>query len=146
MLGRKTYTQEEFDGARTAIDRQLAAYRRLEAAVAATGDAEARSALEAFEPLFCNNMALVLDRHFVHRVRLVTGNDGNPLNEVELLGESLISDAGVLRRSSVIKLVPEESVTGLRAGDRIALTAAEFERLADAFFAELERRFVCVPA
>jgi hypothetical protein len=145
MLGRKTYTQEEFDGARTAIDRQLAAYRRLETAVAATGDAETRSALEAFEPLFCNNMALVLDRHFVHRVRLVTGNDGNPLNEVELLGESLISD-GVLRRSTVIKLVPEDSVTGLRAGDRIALTAAQFERLADAFFAELERRFVCVPA
>ncbi|HEY2788550.1 MAG TPA: hypothetical protein VGI72_03795 [Gaiellales bacterium] len=146
MLGRKNYTREEFHGARTAIDRQLEAYRQLEAAVDATGDADARSALEDFEPIFCNSMALALDRYFVHRVRLVTGNDGNPLNEVELLGESLIGNDGVLLSSKVIKLVPEESVTKLHAGDRIALTAAEFEQLATAFFAELERRFVAVPA
>jgi len=145
MLGRKNYTQDEFDAARAAIDRQLAAYRRLQAAVAAGGDADARSALDDFEPIFCNSMTLALDRYFVHRVRLVTGNDGNPLNEVELLGESLIGNDGVLQSSRVIKLVPEESVTKLHAGDRIALTAAQFEQLAAAFFAELERRFVAVP-
>jgi hypothetical protein len=105
-----------------------------------------RSALDAFEPLFGNSMTLALERYFVHRVRLVTGNDGNPLNEVELLGESLIGNDGVMLSSTVIKLVPEDSVTQLVAGDRIALTADEFERLATAFFAELDRRFVAVPA
>jgi hypothetical protein len=141
MLGRKTYTQEELDGCRTAIGEQLGAYRRLAAAVAGA-DADAKAALEAFEPRFFNNLTLVLDRYFVHRVRLVTGNDGNPLNEVELLSDSLISDGGVLRRSNVIKLVPEESVTKVAVGEQIALGADDFERLSAAFFAEIERRFI----
>jgi hypothetical protein len=33
-------------------------------------------------------MALVLDRLYVHRRRIVTGRDGNPINEVELLSVS----------------------------------------------------------
>jgi hypothetical protein len=86
MLGRKTYTQEELDNARTAIDQQLAAYKKLVKAIdGATSDPKVRSALDAFEPLFFNNMTLVLDRYFVHRLRVVTGKDGNPLNEVELM-------------------------------------------------------------
>ena len=55
------------------------------------------SALEAFQPLLFNNMTLILDRYFVHRLRTVTGKDGNPLNEVELLSESLMNNDGVLR-------------------------------------------------
>lgn len=141
MLGRKSYTQEELDGCRTAIGEQLEAYRRLAAAVDGA-DADAQAALEAFEPRFFNNLTLVLDRYFVHRVRLVTGNDGNPLNEVELLSDSLISNGGVLRRSNVIKLVPEESVAKVAIGEQIALGADDFERLSAAFFAEIERRFI----
>jgi hypothetical protein len=87
-------------------------------------------------------MTMVLDRYFVHRVRLVTGKDGNPLNEVELLTESLMNNGGVLQGSNVIKYVPHESVVQLDVGDRINLDAAEFERLAEAFLAELEARFV----
>jgi hypothetical protein len=140
MLGRKSYTPEELQTARTAIAEQLDAYRRLTAAVA--GDADAEVALAAFEPRFFNNLTLALDRYFVHRIRPVTGKDGNPLNEVELLSESLMSNGGLLKGSTVIKYVPAESVTKLAVGDRIAFTEAEFERLAEAFFAELERRFV----
>jgi hypothetical protein len=44
-----------------------------------------------------NNMTLVLDRYFVHRLRVVTGKDGNPLNEVELLSDSIMNNDGVLR-------------------------------------------------
>ena len=85
MLGRKDYTKEELDHATTAINQQVAAYKKLAKAVDATDDPKARAALDAFEPLFCNNMTLALDRYFVHRIRPVAGKDTNPLNEVELL-------------------------------------------------------------
>jgi hypothetical protein len=42
----------------------------------------------------------------------------------------------------VIKHVPTESVLKLEIGDRIRLTADDFERLATAFFADLERTFL----
>ena len=72
----------------------------------------------------------------------VTGKDGNPLNEVELVTESLMDNGGVLRGNNVIKLVPGESVLKLGIGDRIELTAAQFDRLAKAFFAEIEAKFL----
>jgi hypothetical protein len=142
MLGRKTYTQDELDHARAAIAAQLAAYDRLAEAVAATGDPDAKEALDAFEPLFANAMTLALDRWFVHRVRAVSGKDGNPLNEVELLSESLMGDGGVLHANNVIKLVPAESVLGLGIGEPIRLSAPQLARLAEAYLAELDARFV----
>jgi hypothetical protein len=143
MLGRDTYTNEELDDARKAIDEQLAAYKQLVKALdGATSDPKVASALEAFEPLLFNNMTLVLDRYFVHRVRLVTGKDGNPLNEVELIADSLMNNDGILRGNKVIKLIPEESVLKLDIGDRIRLGAAEFERLSKAFLAEIQSRFL----
>jgi hypothetical protein len=87
-------------------------------------------------------MTLALDRYFVHRLRVVTGKDGNPLNEVEPRADSLLNNNGVLRGNNVIKYTPDRSVTKLNIGDSIRLTAAEFERLSEAFLAELERNFV----
>lgn len=87
-------------------------------------------------------MIMVLDRYFVHRLRMVTGKDGNPLNEVELLTGSLMNNGGVLRGNKVVKLVPEESVIKLNIGDRILLSEAQFERLAESFFTEIERKFL----
>jgi hypothetical protein len=100
------------------------------------------SALEAFEPLFFNNMTLVLDRYFVHRLRVVTGKDGNPLNEVELMSGSLMNNDGVLRGNNVIKLIPDQSVLKLNIGDQIRLSAAQFERLSKAFLIEIRSRFL----
>jgi hypothetical protein len=142
MLGRNNYTQEEVDHATIAVDQQLAAYKRLSAAIGATSDPKVTSALEAFEPLFFNNMTLVLDRYFVHRVRKVSGKDGNPLNEVELISDSLMNNDGVLRGNNVIKLIPGQSLSKLDIGDRIRLSAAQFERLATGFFNELKSRFL----
>jgi hypothetical protein len=141
MLGRKNYTTDEIDHARSTVDSQLAAYAKLVEAVRGTSDPQAAAALEEFERLFSNNMALVLDRYFVHRLRTATGKDGNPLNELELLTESLMNNDGILRGNNVIKYVPETSVLQLRIGDRIRLTAAQFEGLAKAFFAEIESKF-----
>lgn len=135
MLGRNSYTREELDNARISVDRQLAAYR----ALAATLD---DAALEEFEPLFFNNMTLVLDRLFVHRIRSVSGKDGNPLNEVELLTESLMNNDGVFKGNNVIKYVPEKAAVGLAIGDRIRLNAEQFDQLYRAYLDELERRFV----
>lgn len=85
---------------------------------------EVTSALGDVEPLFFNNMTLVLDRYFVHRVRTVTGKDANPAQrgraDVGLLDEQRRSPA----RQQVIKLTSERSVLELDVGDRIRLGAA----------------------
>src|SRR3954469_6486829 len=141
MLGRKTYTQEELDHARTAIDEQLAAYRALADAIDGTNP-KASEALDALEPVLFNNMTLVLDRYFVHRLRGATGKDGNPLNEVELLTESLMNNDGVFRGNNVIKVRPGETVLDLEPGDRIAIGAEQFERLSQAFLGEIEEKFL----
>lgn len=41
---------------------------------AATSDPKVRAALEAFEPLMYDSLALVLDRYFVHRLRVRTSS------------------------------------------------------------------------
>ena len=87
-------------------------------------------------------MVLVLDRYFVHRIRPVAGKDGNALNEVELIADSLMNNGGVFQGNNVIKYVPESSVLKLRAGDAIRLKAADFEMLAAAFFDELKSKFL----
>lgn len=144
MLGRKNYTQEEIDQGKAALDHQLAAYKKLVRAVAGTSaDQKVKSALESFEALFFNNMTLVLDRYYVHRLPGADyeGKDGNPLNEVRIVCDSLMNNKGILRGDKQIKLTPERSVLKLNIGDPIRLTEAEFGRLSAAFFAELERRF-----
>ena len=83
----------------------------------------------------------MLDRYFVHRLRQVTGKDANPLNEVELLTESLMNNDGVLLGNNLVKIVPEESVLKIGIRDRIQLDAAQFDRLAKAFLADIERKF-----
>ncbi|MBV9413219.1 MAG: hypothetical protein JO148_16630 [Acidimicrobiia bacterium] len=142
MLGRKDYAKEEIANAKTSIDRQMAAYKKTVKAVDAASDPKAKAALATFEPLFCNNMILALDRPFVHRLRMVTGKDTNPLNELELLVDSLINHDGVLRTNTVIKYIPEQSVLKLNNGDAIEITAGQFERLAKAVFEDLEARFL----
>jgi hypothetical protein len=143
MLGRKSYTPEELGHAKTAVATQLSAYHKLiEAVDSPTSSPEAAVAVGAFEPLFFNHMTMVLDRYFVHRLRVVAGKDGNPLNEVELLTDSLINNNGVLRGNNVVSFVPGESVLKLNIGDRIQVTAAQFELLASAFFATIESKFL----
>ena len=143
MLGRKNYTRAEYDHGKSAIEKQLAVYRKLVSAIASEKpDNKVQPALQDFEGQFFNNMILVLDRPFVHRLRVVTGKDGNPLNEVEMICDSLINNDGVLEGNNVIKYIPDQSVVKLKIGDKIRLTAEDFKRLSDAFFTELERKFL----
>jgi hypothetical protein len=124
MLGRKDYTRKELDDGRARIDEQL-------------------RTLAKFEREFFVNLLLTLDRLYVHRLRSSTGKDGNPLNEVELIVDSLLNNDGVFRvDNKSIKYKPEESVSGLAVGDRIELDRAGFEELYGAFMADLEAKFV----
>ena len=140
MLGRKDYTRDEVDNGKAAVARQLAAHETLADAIGA--DKQAAAAFEAFDRLLFNNLTLMLDRLYVHRVRAVAGKDTNPLNEVELICESLMNNGGVFEPGTVVKYRQDESILKLAAGDEIRLSADDFDRLSTGFFTELEARFV----
>lgn len=135
MLGVSTYSQEHIDACRAAVAAQLAAYADV---TETAGDA---AAIARFEPLFANHMVLALDFSFCHRLRGKEGKDGNPLNEVRVLASSITQHGAVLTADKTIRLTPATSVLGLELGAPIRLSAGDFARLAEAFFAELERRF-----
>jgi len=133
MLGRNSYTSDEVGAAKAAVAAVLAEYLKLvKSGAVPSAD---------FEALYFNNAVIVLDHYFVHRVRATSGKDGNPLNEVELLVESIAANGSVFRGNKVIKYAPDTSVLGIAEGDRIRLTAADFAKLSDAFFADLESKF-----
>ncbi|MBB2996924.1 hypothetical protein [Paeniglutamicibacter cryotolerans] len=132
MLGMKNYTQEYVDASRARIARQIAMF------VSGVG-------LEAnpeFEAAYFNNLLVVLDAHFVHRLRGVEKKDGNPLNEVRVICASLLENDELMGSDPAIQLTPEKSVLGLAEGDSIRLNREDFIRLASAFFEELEDKFV----
>jgi hypothetical protein len=141
MLAVKTYPQDYIDDCRAKMDAQLDAYKALVAAVGKTKAPAGRAAVETFEPLFFNNLVLVLDAYFMHRTRAIEGKDGNPLNEVRMLCTSILQNKGVLAIDKTIKYRPEASVSKLDIGDEIRVDQAQFQALYEAFFAELERRF-----
>ena len=141
MLGRKSYTADELMAAQRIVDRQLNAYRALVEAVDKTGDASARAAVEELEPELVANLALALDRVFVHRTRPATGKESTPLNELEVLTDALMGNDGVVRGVSAIRYQPEQTVLGLAPGDRVRLTADRFAQLARAVLGELDEKF-----
>jgi hypothetical protein len=138
MLAVSTYDQDYIDKCRASVDAHVSAYEALAEAARKNGS---QAELDAFEPLFFNNMVLVLDTLFTHRVRNKEGKDGNPLNEVRVLCTSLMENDGALAADKTIKLEPESSLLHHEVGDRIALSAGDFQRLAHGFFAEIESRY-----
>ncbi|HEY2299737.1 MAG TPA: hypothetical protein VGH43_18540 [Jatrophihabitans sp.] len=131
MLGRKDFTQDEIDAGKRAVKRALDTLDTL--------PKTAQSTLQ--QGGYFNDLALGLDRRYVHRLRGVTGKDGTPLNELELLVESLMNNDGVLRGNNVVKYAAEKTVVGLKVGDRITLSRDDFDRLSSGVFAELEQKY-----
>lgn len=82
----------------------------------------------------------MLGRRNYTREELDRGKDGNPLNEVEMISNSLMNNSGTLRSFNVIKCIPGQSVLKLHVGDKTRLTQAGFERPLAAFFGEIERK------
>ena len=81
-----------------------------------------------FEHLYFENQVLILELMFIHRMRGQEGKDGNPLNEVRMLAASILADA-------------ENSVTKIKPGQSISLTAEIFIKLSEAYFEEIKKRF-----
>jgi hypothetical protein len=93
MLCVNNYTQKYIDRCRSRVAAQVSAYKALVAAArskTATDKPRLKAAIEVFEPHFFNTMVLALDSYFVHRARAIERKDGNPLNEVRVLCNSIM--------------------------------------------------------
>ena len=128
MLAKTNFPLDYVEATRAAIDARVAAFHKL-------GD------LGDFETVFFNDLVLVLELAFVHRLRNAEGKDGNALNEVRLLAVSLLTNGGRLVADKQVRLRPETSVLGYAPGDEILVREEGFRRLADAFFAEISARY-----
>jgi hypothetical protein len=71
MFGLKNYTKKYIDACRSKVDVELSAYEKLVAA--AKSHPASVKALETFEATFFNNMVLMLDYFFVHRLSGIDG-------------------------------------------------------------------------
>jgi hypothetical protein len=142
MLGRKNYSQKEIDAARAMVEADLRAYRRLPDA----------AKTKEFEAVFFNRAVLLLDYMFVHRLTGIEGKDGNSLNEVRVLCNSILLNQGKVQIETLpgwpmsagrsLKLPPEKSMLKLKVGDVVKLSEADFVRLFKAFFAALEEKYL----
>jgi hypothetical protein len=144
MLGMKEYDGDYIDACRSRVETQTAMFREVAQAARDHGDADVsglEGALESLESEYFNNMLLVLEGYFVHRLRGVEGKDGNALNEVRVLARSLMENGGTVMEDTQIALDPDRSVLGLSVGEPVRLTLQQYTRLSNAFFRELERRF-----
>jgi hypothetical protein len=117
--------------------RHVSAYQALVVAVRN----QAKAAIDSFEPHFFNNMVLALDSYFLHRARALEKKDGNPLNEVRILCNSMTNN-NKMCADKTIKFDPAKFVLKYRIGDKIKLKEADFVRLSSAFFAEIERKYL----
>jgi hypothetical protein len=141
VLAVKTYDPQYIDDCYSLMEAQLAAYKFLVAGADAGNGSELRAAFASFEPLFFNNLVIVLDGYFVHRTRASEGKNGNPLNEVRMLSASILTHRGIMTADKTIKYDPEASVLKLRIGDEIRIGEAAFLALFRATFDELRRRY-----
>jgi hypothetical protein len=137
VLAVNKYPDEYIAECRARVAAQLSTYQALLESV----NGSANDAIEAFERELFGNMVLVLDHYFVHRTRNIEGKDGNPLNEVRMLCNAIMTTGNVLSADKTIKYVPERSVLKLAIGDEVRLTQAQFSDLSEAFFNEIEARF-----
>src|SRR4051812_40907354 len=126
MLGMKTYTREYIKSCRALIASHVEAYDRRQGSAAD----------KAVEASFFNAQVLLLDYMFVHRLSGLEGKDGNPLNEVRVLCNSILLNGGKLQVEKLagwpnsdvsgLTLPSDQSILALKPGQRINLTRSDF--------------------
>jgi hypothetical protein len=117
MLCVNNYTQKYIDECRSKVEFQISAYKNLITTAGSknvTNETKLNTAIESFEPVFFNNMVLVLENHFVHRSRTMEGKDGTPLNEVRILCNSMMNNNNKMCTDKTIKFNPAKSVLNTR--------------------------------
>src|SRR5467141_3213643 len=125
----KKYSKDYIAACRARVDADLRAYRNL------AGNGRPKG----FEARFFNDQVLLLDYMFVHRLTGIEGKDGNPLNEVRMLCNSLLLNQGWLQVDRLpgwpnsagtgMELSPETSLLKLKVGDEVRLSEDDFARL-----------------
>ena len=117
MLCVNNYTQKYIDECRSKVEFQISVYKNLITTAGSknvTNETKLNAAIESFEPVFFSNMVLVLDNYFVHRSRTMEGKDGNPLNEVRILCNSMMNNNNKMCTDKTIKFNPAKSVLNTR--------------------------------
>ena len=130
MTDRTTYTPDELEACRDAADGLLAAWQ--------ANDIED----ETLENLVFGQAVVALDAWFAHRSHQIEGSDGNPMNEVRALADSMIANDGVLRVPDHVRWEAGRTVLHLAVGDEVVVTADTYERLVSAYLAAVAERFV----
>jgi len=95
----------------------------------------------AFEQAFLTHAILALDHYFLHRMRGAEGKDGNALNEVRMLCDSIKHHDSVMSADQTIRYKADKAILGTEIGAPICVSADGFAELADAFFNEIEVRY-----
>jgi hypothetical protein len=145
MLCVNNYTQKYIDECRSRVAAQVSAYQALVATAknkSATDNPLLDAAIKAFEPHFFNNMVLALECYLVHRARAIEKKNGNPLNEVRMLCNSMMNNHNMMCEDKTVRYDPAKSLLKYRFGDEIKLNEADFNLLASAFFAEIESKYL----
>ena len=145
MLSINTYSQKYIDDCRAKVNALLSTYKNLLSTArkqSQTDEFNLNTAIKAFEKNLFQNMVLVLDNYFCNRSRMMEGKDGNVLNEVRVLGNSIMHNNTIMMADKTIKLDPTKSVLKYRVGDEIKLNEIDFLLLSKAFFAEIEKKYL----
>ena len=130
MPARTAYTSDEIAACRDSCDALLAVWAANEVQDS------------TFESLVFLQAVVVLDAWFVHRERDLEGDDGNPMNEVRVIADSVVGNAGTLRVREPIRWEPERTVLRFAVGDEVEMSADGFERLAAAYLAAIENTYL----
>lgn len=141
----EVYSQEYIDGCRFKIKEAITAYDLLVDTATAQAGPDNYGLIElgeGFETHFFNTMVLILDGYFGNRLGAKEGRDSNPLIEVRTLCYSIKEKGEIFTADKSVKIRSELSVLKYQFGDRIAISKANFINLSDAFFDEIERRYV----
>lgn len=134
MLSRASYAAEYVGSCRNLFDNLLAAYESLT-------EGRDLDTAAAFEISLARHLIVVLDAYFVHRARGREKKDGNPLNEVRMLRDSILENGCVLAPNSTIKYRPDRAVLGHEVGDSIDPSVSDVALLAAAYFREIEEKY-----
>jgi hypothetical protein len=87
-------------------------------------------------------MVIVPDNYFSNGRRTIEKKDGNPLNEVRMLSNSIMNNNNKMSPDKTIKYDPAKSVLKYNFGNEIKLNQGDFILISRAFFAEIEGKYL----